>query len=105
MSTKKDRFRRNSPDILPIIHLLGICKDILKSVDKGNKVAEVAGPVVKNKVDGHFIADNNDIIAVFILLYNRLLINSTDAGNKYLGRNNRKKSNSSGNSSCYGTDI
>lgn len=72
---------------LPIIHLLGIFENILESVDEGNKVAEVACSVVKNKVNRHFVAYNDDVVAVFILLNNGLFVDCADACNKNLRRN------------------
>lgn len=73
--------------ILPLKHLLGILEDILESVDEGNNVAEVDCSVVEAKVDGKLVADNDDVVAVFILCYNGLFHNRAVAAYKYLRRN------------------
>ena len=74
LSIKNSLAKAKESEELPVIHLVGILEDIFKTLDEGDKIAEIERSVVKYKVDGHYLTYSDDIVAVFILLNNGLFV-------------------------------
>ena len=78
---------RMQSEFLPVIYFFGVPEDFFKSSYERSNFTEINGSVGKNKGNTHFLTYNDYIIAVFILLDNRLFDCRTDADNKNLRRN------------------